>query len=547
MPSPVVRSVRLPQDRIPEFVTDPQIVEAYLEDASASAPGEASGLVRPRTEAEAAAFLRETAGKGVAVLPQAARSSLTGGAVPRGEVVISVENLDGIGPIGGGERPSVSSGPGVRLKDLQRELGERGFYYPPVPTYQEAMLGGTVSTNAGGAATFKYGVTRQWVRGLRVLLHDGSLLDLERGQTVARPGESFTVIFPDGRRVSVPVPSHRLPALKKVSAGYHSSDPLDLVDLFVGSEGTLGLITGVTVELIPMPASVVNGLVFARDLETALLLAGDLRREAERTRLERDPSGADVRAIELLDGRCLDLLRDHGDARRLRVRIPETGGAAILFELELHERTSNERAQEIIEAFLDAPGSAPAHPLIAVFSSVQRWGDLESVDLAFPEDDARREALHEFREAVPKRVNEILSSRRQADPALRKVGGDLIVPFQELPAMVRCYREGFERRGIPYAIWGHVSDGNLHPNALPRDRAEAAAAADAMREFADAAARLGGAPLSEHGVGRSPLKQELLLRFLGGAAIDGMRAIKKALDPEGRFAPGVIFPVGARP
>ena len=94
----------------------------------------------------------------------------------------------------------------MRLRDLQERLATEGLYYPPVPTYQEAMLGGTVSTNAGGAATFKYGVTRQWVRGLRVLLHNGDLLVLERGEAVVRRGESFAIALSDGRELRVPTP-----------------------------------------------------------------------------------------------------------------------------------------------------------------------------------------------------------------------------------------------------------------------------------------------------------------------------------------------------
>ncbi|MBZ5640456.1 MAG: FAD-binding oxidoreductase [Acidobacteriia bacterium] len=539
----LVQAYAPPDAPSPEPVRDPAILEAYLEDASGNPPGRAAGLLRPSSEREAAAFLRATAGRGVAVLPQAARSSLTGGAVPEGEVVLSVEKLDRIGPIersAGGAR--VSAGAGVRLKDLQRELASRGYYYPPVPTYQEAMLGGTVSTNAGGAATFKYGVTRQWVHGLRVLLFNGDLLVLERGQSVARRGQVFRVLLSDGTRLDVPVPEWSLPDLKKISAGYHSSDPLDLVDLFVGSEGTLGLITEATVDLVPAPPAVVTGLVFPGDLDAALSISADLRARATHARARDDSAGPDVRAIELMDGRALALLREHGDARKLRVAIPESAGACLLFELELPERIGNDEAQNLLAAFLEEDVVAPDAPLVRLLRILAGHGALETLDLAFPEDDARREALHEFREAVPKRVNEILAGRRLGDPGATKVGGDLIVPFEHLREMLRIYGEGFSRRGLEFAIWGHVSDGNLHPNALPRSADEARRAADALLEFGDEAVRRGGAPLSEHGVGKSLVKQEMLRRFLGDGAVASMRAIKAALDPDWRFAPGVLFP-----
>ncbi len=143
---------------------------------------------------------------------------------------------------------------------------------------------------------------------------------------------------------------------------------------------------------------------------------------------------------------------------------------------------------------------------------------------------------------MPTRVNELLAQRRREHPRVCKVGGDLIVPVGELAAMIETYVREFERSGLEYAIWGHLSDGNLHPNALARNESEVAAATELQFRFADEAARRGGCPLSEHGVGRNPIKQEMLRRFLGDDAIAAMRAVKGALDPAGRFAPGVLFP-----
>ena len=113
---------------------------------------------------------------------------------------------------------------------------------------------------------------------------------------------------------------------------------------------------------------------------------------------------------------------------------------------------------------------------------------------------------------------------------------------EHLPEMMRRYEEGFSRRGLEHAVWGHFSDGNLHPNALPRNAEETRQGEEALLEFADAAIRFGGAPLSEHGVGRSPLKQELLRRFVGEAGVQAMRRVKRALDPAERLGRGILFP-----
>jgi len=518
-------------------------MEAYLEDASGLPAGRAAGLVRVESESEAAAAIRSIRQRGLRLLPQAARTSVTGGAIPQGEVVVSVERLSGAGPIRrhpGGARLCV--GAGIRLADLEAGLTAEGLYFPPVPTYQQAMLGGTVATNAGGAATFKYGVTRHWVHGLRVLLFNGELLALERGQAVARRGESFRVLLADGEELEVEVPTYRLPELRKVSAGYHSADPLDLVDLFIGSEGTLGLITEVTLDLAPLPPSVVAGMVLLDDESKVLTLSSALRRAAKRARQAADPRGPDIRSIEWMDSRSLQLLRDHGDARRLRIDLPDSARSAVLFEMELPEVVDDEQAQDLLGRYFDGEVDPSDGPLTRLLRLLDEHDALDRLELAFPEDSRRRRALSDLREAVPLRVNEILSARRGAEPSVAKVGGDLIVPIDRLAEMIEIYREGFERRGLDYAVWGHLSDGNLHPNAVVHDAAELRAGHEALIEFAREAASRGGCPLSEHGVGRHPVKQQILRQYLGADAVAQMRRIKRALDPEGLFAPGVIFP-----
>lgn len=526
----------------PEPERDPEVVASYLEDASGYPVAPAAGLLRPASIEEAAAFLRGTSGRGVSVLPQAARTSLTGGAVPRGEVIVSCERWDAIGPVREyGGSAVLRVGAGVRLDRLERELAGLGYFFPPVPTYHQAMLGGIVATNAGGAATFKYGVTRDWVRGLRVLLADGDLLEIERGQALARPGESFLVVGSDGRRVEVPATSHRLPGLRKISAGYHASDPLDLVDLFVGSEGTLGIVVDADLELARSPAAVVTGLAFVEGEREALALADALRRAGREARGHAGSREPDVRAIEYLDANGLDLLRRHGDAERLRVTVPDEARAALLLEVEIAEWEGAEAAEAAIVAGLDGGGGGHDGPLFRLVRILARHLPADALELALPGDARRAEALAAFREAVPKRVNEILAERRRRDAGVRKVGGDLIVPVDQAGAALATWRTALEEAGLDHATWGHISDGNLHPNVLARSTQEVETAEAVLLGIADDAIARGGAPLSEHGVGRSRLKQEMLRRFVGEPALARMREIKRSLDPEWRLAPGVLI------
>jgi D-lactate dehydrogenase (cytochrome) len=169
-------------------------------------------------------------------------------------------------------------------------------------------------------------------------------------------------------------------------------------------------------------------------------------------------------------------------------------------------------------------------------------GVLDHTEMAMPGDTRRSAQLLAFREAAPTGVNRrVGDAKRTVDARIDKTAGDMVVPFDRFNEMMQVYREGYTRRGLDYAIWGHVSDGNVHPNVIPKTYDDVLAGREAILEFGRDAARLGGCPLAEHGVGRSQLKQTLLRQFYGDRAIDEMRAIKKALDPDNKLSPGVIF------
>jgi D-lactate dehydrogenase (cytochrome) len=159
-----------------------------------------------------------------------------------------------------------------------------------------------------------------------------------------------------------------------------------------------------------------------------------------------------------------------------------------------------------------------------------------------PGDERRAGQFLAFREAVPTGVNRrVGEAKRLVDARIEKTAADMIVPFDRFGEMMQHYREGYVRRGLDYAIWGHISDGNVHPNVIPKTYEDVVAGRDAILEFGRDVARLGGCPLAEHGVGRSGLKQTLLRQLYGAPALQEMRAIKRALDPEWKLAPGVIF------
>ena len=165
--------------------------------------------------------------------------------------------------------------------------------------------------------------------------------------------------------------------------------------------------------------------------------------------------------------------------------------------------------------------------------------------MALPGDAARIADLVGIREAVPSGVNyRVGRAQATIDPRIAKTAADMIVPFERFAEMNTLYRAGFERRGLDYAIWGHISDGNVHPNVIPRSYDDVLKGREAILEFGHEVARLGGCPLAEHGVGRNPVKQTLLRQLYGDDGIEQMRVVKTVLDPDWKLAPGVIFEQG---
>lgn len=507
-------------------------VTLFLEDAAHFPGGHAPAVVFPQGEAQLAATLRDS----TAVLAVGAQSSLTGGATPMGEVVLSLSRLVATGE----PAPThITVQPGVTLASLRETLTAAGQSYPPAPTYEGATVGGIVSTNAAGAATFKYGTTRSWVRGLTVMLACGELLDLARDQVRAAAGR-FEIDTSTGT-ITVPVPTYRMPDVPKHSAGYHAAPDMDLIDLFIGSEGTLGIVTSVTLDVLPCRPVVCLVLITLDDEPQAVAVATRLRDVSIETRRTKDRHGLDVVAIEHMDRRCLELLRAEGADRRSRVTISDTAGVVLLAQLELDADTT--AAQVHHEVGLAASPEAPDTPIVRLCRLLGEEGLLDATELAVPGDGTRARELLAFREAVPEAVNRRVGvAKHMVDDTIEKTAADMIVPFPRFAESLSLFRDAFASRGLDYAIWGHISDANLHPNVIPRSATDVRLGRDAILACGREIIQLGGCPLAEHGVGRNATKQALLRQLHGDAGIAQMRAVKRALDPAGKLAPGVLFP-----
>jgi glycolate oxidase len=407
------------------------------------------------------AAVRIAAAHGVPIVPRGAGTGLSGGAnATSGCLVLSLERMTRIVEVNAAERYAVVEA-GVLNDDLRRHVAEHGLWYPPDPASQAiSTIGGNVATNAGGICCVKYGVTRDYVLGMTVVLADGSVAKL--GRTTA-----------------------------KGVTGY------DLTGLFVGSEGTLGVIADVTVKLRPLGGRQERAVIgYFRTLT-----------DAGRAVAAVAEAGIVPSALELIDRTCL-----HAVAEWQGWDLPEEANALLLAKVDEPGERGEELAAAIAQLFLAADG-----------------GRVERAD-------------------EPAHIDRLFAARRLAYPALERLGPvlteDVCVPRGAVPEMLARIESVADAAGVVIANIAHAGDGNLHPLIIAPEGDEDAKsrAKAAFDRIVDDCRALRGTVTGEHGVG--------LLKLPGAAAelspvVQGMhRAIKHALDPAGILNPGKAFPNG---
>lgn len=464
-------------------------LQDYLTDASFIRDGYAERVVIPESVEEVAQTLAEANRDRVPVTVSGAGTGTVGGRVPFGGIVLATDRLNRIKVIDRTNNTAVAEA-GVILSDFQRVVESEGLLYPPDPTERGCFLGGTVATNASGARTFKYGPTRNYIAGLKVVLASGEVLDLKRGQIQADLKGQIHI-----GSISIPLPQVRMPATRKNATGYFVAPEMDAIDLFIGSEGTLGVICEITARLLPKPEGLLSGVVFFAHEADVLALVADVRAQV------------DARAIEFFDRESLNFLREKYST------IPAEAVAAIFFEQET--TTSTEES---------------------VFEQWTTLLDLHHAltDSWFATNEADQAKLREFRHQLPVLMNEWFAHYRQ-----RKVSTDMAVPDDAFPGLFRLYQDTLRDSGLRYTIFGHIGDNHVHVNILPRDDAEGVRARELYVQFLKHAAAVGGTLSAEHGVGK--LKREYLRLFYSDDQLRALASVKRALDPNGILGRGNIF------
>jgi len=441
-----------------QLTTAPEELLCYSYDGTGREyPPEAVAF--PANTKEISAIMQLAHATPFPVVPRGAGSGMTGGALPiAGGVVIALTRLNRILEIDEANQVAVVE-PGVITGDLRKTLKKRGLYYPPDPaSLKFCTMGGNVAECAGGPSAVKYGVTRDYVLGLEVVLPDGRVI-----QTGVRTAKGVV--------------------------GY------DLTRLFIGSEGTLGIITKITVRLIPHPSAKKTYLILCQSImQAASLVAEILARHRPCT-------------LEYMDRTAIRIVRD-----KLPFSLPKNTEALLLLEVDG-----------------DAPSVAIQAAALQEFLATK--GDLLSVMQAEKDDE----------------IDALWTARRSVSPAAftlkpHKISEDVVVPRSRIPDLAFFVESLATEHGLTIFTFGHAGDGNIHVNIMldKNDAREVARAEIATKALFEKVIKLGGTLSGEHGIGIT--KAAYLPLELDAASLEVMRGIKKYFDPNNILNPGKIFP-----
>ena len=396
--------------------------------------------------------------------------------------------------------------PAITLDAIEALLAP-DLLFPPAPTERSAMIGGAVAENASGARSFMHGSTREWIEALEIVLPTGELLTLARGDVTAE-GRTLRFASDQGTRHELQAPSYEMPGSTKNAAGLFAADGMDLIDLFIGSEGLLGIITAVLVRLTPRPTLFSDTAFFGSE-QDALAHADCLRDAAE--------DGLPVLSIEFYDSGALRFMADHSQIR------PEHQ-AAIFTELDADDEDCVMTLAEIII-------------------------ESDPIDDWFADTDREREAQRDFRHMLPESVNTWLRAH-----GTDKLCTDYAVPAEAFDRMMEAYHEAscafLEVTGRPEesaVLFGHIGDYHLHVDFLPADAREEDASMEQYIFLARTAIDLGGTITAEHGVGKKTLPIDgrsvpYLELMYGREGLEEIAQAKLALDPNGLLNRGNMIP-----
>jgi D-lactate dehydrogenase (cytochrome) len=433
-------------------------------------------------------------------------TSLTGASLPSSGWVISTEELNQVLEINEDEMYAIVE-PGITLRSLQLALAPFGLFFPPDPTEDSCFIGGMIGTNASGARSFSFGPTRSFIEALEVVLPTGEEVSVSCHEKIVN--NQFVLNSSKGSSIQFDIPwSYVLPDVKN-AAGYFLKPEMSPVDVFIGAEGTLGIVTRARLKLKKVAESYISMVIFFEQLEDCFKCIDKLRITSKNTENLSNVPKACTDVIEFFDENSLNILRDKFPD------IPGGAKAALWVECGTYSNSSYDLLLNEWEAFLLAQ-------------------DIDPSLIWFGADSNDRAKIKDMRHALPISINEIIKKRN-----VKKLGTDIAVPnhlFEDF--YYKAIRET-EKAGLQYVVFGHFGDAHMHLNIIPSGIEQMKTGKKLYDDLCLAAIDIGGTFSAEHGVGK--LKCNYLKVMIGDVNFQFMKDVKHAFDPENILGRGTLF------
>ena len=462
------------KDKKDEFIS-------YLEDTSGLL-GDACCLYLPETEQEVKEIFRECCSRNRPLTVASGRTGTTGGCIPQEGALLSSEKLQYL-RIDSKNKLAIAQA-GVLLQDLEKEANKFGLTLRAMPTEALATIGGVIATCASGIRGFKYGSIRSYIHELHVALTSEEAFNIKRGEVFAHK-RNF-----NWRRFNFSLPDYVMPKVKN-QAGYFVKDGMDLIDLFIGSEGTLGVITEAKIKLQDLPKRIFDLLIFFKEENSCF----------DFVRYVKKLKGAIFApaSLEFFDANSLSFLREEFSF------VPAQAEAALYIEVEVEDSQSYENILNHWVSFLESYNTFEEKNILA-------------------ESKQEREDIFAFRHRLPQMINEFLRQKNQG-----KLSTDIAVNDNAFLKMYNFYKEKGKEAGVRYVNFGHIGENHLHFNFLPANKAEYLKAKEYIRKFCELAVVLKGTISAEHGIGK--IKKDLLKLMFSPEHLKQMARIKSIFDP----------------
>lgn len=469
----------------------------YLEDSSGMVGATADKLYIPQTKEEVSFLLKELSDKKIPVTIVAGCTGVTGGCLAYSGVILSTEKFNSIGKIQeiSKNKAIVKVGSGVTVNQIKNYVLENGWMYAPDPTEKTATIGGNISTNASGSRGFKYGTTRNYINAIEIVFCDGSYATIKRGETFA-DNNGAIILQTNLCQKKLQLPKYHLPDIKN-AAGYYNYKNADLIDIFIGHEGTLGVIISAELILIRPFETLFGGIIFFNKKEESWKFVKEIRELSAKNK-ENNVIGINAMSLEYFDKNALNLIKPYYPI------IPNDVDSGILFEQDCTKNTYDILMEKWI-------------------TIIEKYG-INTDNVWFASNIKEQEEFRIFRHKIPECVNEIVKKNK-----IPKVGTDVAVPHDKLHEMIYFCEQKFTENKLFNLTFGHIGESHLHANIIAHNKEEYDKCRKIYLEIAQKAVNLGGTVTAEHGIGK--IKHPFIIAMLGKEGVEELRKFKLSLDP----------------